>query len=55
MNFWCWLLGHKWNYNFVYMPTKRTCKRCGEKEKTEFNPNFVHPIRDDMFLWIKEK
>ena len=36
MNFWCWLLGHKW---YVFTPglqSKRKCKRCGKKQKWKF-------------------
>jgi hypothetical protein len=37
------------------MPTKRICKRCGEKEKALKNPDLKHPIKDDIFIWEKEK
>jgi len=54
MKFFCWLWGHKWSYNFGWLPNKRTCNRCGEKEVGKFNPNFKHPLKDDIFIWEKK-
>jgi len=50
MNFWCWLLGHKWDYNFVWMPSKRMCKRCDKKEKQVINQPHGHP--KDLHKWV---
>jgi len=50
MNFWCWLLGHKW---FVFTPslqTHRTCKRCGKKQKTVFKKVQTTPF--DLQEWV---
>lgn len=30
----CGLLGHKWRYNFKWMPNKAICERCRIKAKT---------------------
>jgi len=35
MNFLCWALGHKWLYNFTWMPNKRICSRCKQKQTSE--------------------
>ena len=50
MNFWCWFLGHKWDYNFVWMPSKRTCKRCRKKQKMVENKPHGHP--KDLHKWV---
>lgn len=52
MNIWCRFWGHKWEYNFTWMPNKRTCRRCGLKEKGEIKEIF-HPIYDDPMEWKK--
>jgi hypothetical protein len=52
MNLVCWLLGHKWRYNFVWMPNKRTCVRCGRKEKGILKKGILHPLKEDPMKWI---
>jgi len=55
MNFWCRIFGHKWKYNFVWMPNKRTCKRCGYAEKGTLNTSKkdFHPLKDELMIWTK--
>lgn len=37
----CGMIGHKYSYNFGWMPTKCECKRCGAKWKTINNPEYI--------------
>ena len=46
----CKWFGHKWRYNFTWMPNKRKCTRCGLEEKGVFKKHF-HPIYDDPMEW----
>lgn len=39
---WRWLFGHKWKYNFISMPSKRTCKCCEKKQKSVVNKLHGH-------------
>jgi len=52
MNFWCWLLGHKW---YVFTPglqSMRRCKRCGKKQKWKFKePTIPYPKEDGVHRW----
>jgi hypothetical protein len=52
----CKILGHKYQYNFAWMPNKAHCTRCGKKWKTEINPFYGgNPIEDDMHIWVEDK
>ena len=52
----CKILGHKYVYNFGWMPNKAHCDRCGKKWKSEINPFYNgNPIEDDMHIWIEDK
>lgn len=53
-DFYCIIFGHRWKYNFGWMPNRRKCKRCGEKQIGKFNNDFKHPIKDDLIIWEKE-
>ena len=44
MNFWCWLLGHKWIVFTPGLQSKRECKRCGKKQKVKFSGAFGQAI-----------
>lgn len=48
----CKILGHRWKYNFTWMPNKATCKRCGIIYKMRFNPKpeSIH----DIEIWEKQ-
>ena len=53
----CKILGHKYSYNFGWMPNKCKCTRCGQKWKTVKNPNYgpkSNPLTEDMELWIED-
>lgn len=50
----CMILGHKYVYNFAWMPNKANCTRCGTKWKTEINPKYNSPM-DSMYIWIEDK
>lgn len=56
MNFWCWLLGHKW---YVFTPSfqsMRKCKRCGKKQKVEFANSFgMAIIPGQIGKWVDVK
>ena len=47
----CNTFGHKWKYNFTWMPNKRICIRCGQKQNGEFHTDFKSIIYDDIFIW----
>lgn len=50
----CRIIGHKYKYNFTWMPTKCHCERCGEKWKSVKNPNYKGDIvKEDIFMWVK--
>jgi hypothetical protein len=52
----CKILGHKYQYNFGWMPNKSHCTRCGKRWKTEINPFYTgNPIEDDMHIWVEDK
>jgi hypothetical protein len=54
----CWIKGHDYSYNFGWMPTKCTCKRCGMKWKTVNNPEYIpgksNPLETDIYTWIED-
>jgi len=54
----CKLFGHKYSYNFVWMPSKCICKRCGMKWKTIDNPNYIpgesNPLSEDLKVWVED-
>ena len=54
----CKLFGHKYSYNFGWMPNKCTCKRCGMKWKAVNNPDYgpgSNPFQVDMHIWVEDK
>jgi hypothetical protein len=55
----CKIFGHKYQYNFGWMPTKCVCERCGMKWKTINNPKYIvgksNPLVTDMHIWIEDK
>jgi hypothetical protein len=55
----CKLLGHKYSYNFGWMPNKCVCTRCGSKWKTIGNPNYIpgksNPLSEDIHIWVEDK
>jgi len=51
MNLCCCIFGHKWEYNFIWMPNKRTCTRCKYKEKGILKTGVFHPFKDDPMIW----
>jgi hypothetical protein len=54
----CKLLGHKYQYNFGWMPNKCVCKRCGMKWKSIKNPDYgpkSNPLSEDMHIWIEDE
>lgn len=42
----CEIFNHKWEYNFPSLPSKRTCSRCGQKQKVKYNDKFTNPLVD---------
>lgn len=55
----CKILGHKYSYNFGWMPTKCECTRCGMKWKTINNPEYTpgksNILEVDLHLWVEVK
>jgi len=52
----CKIFGHRYEFNFGWMPSKCYCKRCGRKWKAVLNPNYTgNPIYSDMHMWQEEK
>lgn len=55
----CKIIGHKYQYNFGWMPNKCHCKRCGKKWKTINNPEYIigksNPLETDLCIWIEDK
>ena len=55
----CKIRGHKYSYNFGWMPTKCECKRCGMKWKTINNPEYIpgksNPIEISIHMWVEDK
>jgi hypothetical protein len=52
----CKIFGHKYQYNFGWMPNKSSCSRCGIKWKSILNPDYNgNPIQTDMHIWVKDK
>jgi hypothetical protein len=55
----CTILGHKYSYNFGWMPNKCICERCGMKWKTIGNPNYIpgksNPLSEDIHIWVEDK
>lgn len=47
----CRWLGHKWKYNFKYLPSKRRCLRCELKQKVFYKLG-AHPF--DLEQWENE-
>ena len=49
----CKLLGHKYKYNFKWMPSKCSCTRCGAKWKTIKNPKYdgTNLMSEDIYIW----
>jgi hypothetical protein len=55
----CKIFGHKYSYNFGWMPTKCKCERCGMKWKTVNNPEYIpgksNILEVDLHLWVEVK
>lgn len=52
----CKVFGHKYEYNFGWMPSKSYCSRCGGKWKSVLNPDYTgNPIQSDMHIWVEDK
>ena len=55
----CKIFGHKYKYNFGWMPSKCECRRCGQKWKSVKNPNYVpgesNPLSEDIMIWVEDK
>lgn len=55
----CKIRGHKYSYNFGWMPTRCECKRCGMKWKTINNPEYIpgksNPLEIDIYIWVEDK
>lgn len=55
----CKIIGHKYSYNFGWMPSKCVCKRCGMKWKAVKNPNYIpgesNPFSEDIMMWVEDK
>ena len=55
----CKIIGHKYQYNFGWMPNKCVCKRCDMKWKIinnlEYIPGKSNPLITDMHIWIEDK
>lgn len=55
----CKIIGHKYQYNFGWMPSKCLCNRCGMKWKRIGNPNYIvgksNPLEVDIHLWVEDK
>ena len=53
----CKIIGHRYEYNFGWMPNKCVCKRCGMKWKTQRNPDYhkgSNPMYVDMEIWVED-
>jgi hypothetical protein len=54
----CKVFGHKYSYNFGWMPNKCVCKRCGMKWKTIDNPDYIpnksNPFETDLKIWVED-
>ena len=54
----CKMRGHKYSYNFGWMPTKCHCTRCGMKWKTINNPDYIpgksNPLEIDLYIWVED-
>ena len=50
----CNLFGHRWRYNFGWMPSKRKCQRCLRYEEMSLQKGKC-PIKepDEYMLWKK--
>jgi hypothetical protein len=55
----CYILGHKWKYNFPSIPNKRVCKRCKKREglngyNLEWSETFIDNRTDDELIkkWV---
>ncbi len=58
-NWICKIFGHKYSYNFGWMPSRCKCLRCGRKWKTINNPEYIagksNPLEVDLHIWIEDK
>jgi hypothetical protein len=55
----CKILGHRYRYNFGWMPNKCLCKRCFKTWITINNPEYIpgksNPLEVDILIWIEDK
>jgi len=52
----CKIIGHNYQTNFGWMPSKMKCKRCGKKWKSILNPDYNgNPLQSDIYIWIEDK
>ncbi len=52
----CKVIGHKFKYNFTWMPSKCYCERCGKRWKSIKNPNYKgNIVEEDIFMWVEDK
>ena len=54
----CKVFGHRYQYNFGWMPSKCVCKRCGMKWKSVPNPKYVagvsNPFETGLYMWVED-
>ncbi len=55
----CKIIGHKYSYNFGWMPSKCECKRCGMKWKSVPNLDYIpgksNPLEIPLYTWTEVK
>lgn len=54
----CKIFGHKYEYNFAWMPSKCKCTRCGKRWKAINNPEYIvgksSPLEVDLHIWVED-
>lgn len=55
----CRIFGHKYQFNFGWMPNRAHCTRCAKKWKTINNPDYIpgksNPLEVDIQIWVEDK